>query len=64
MKKNNRTVERMRSLIETLEITEDRKLFRQILQAAITLKDDVRVGKLHSFEEVFKDCEFPARRRG
>jgi hypothetical protein len=43
----------VRSLIETLEITSDRKLFQQIMNAAATLEDDTRLGKLHSFEEAF-----------
>lgn len=48
-------VQRMRSLVETLEITADQKLFDQILKAAPSLKDDARLGKLHSFEEAFPD---------
>jgi hypothetical protein len=43
------------SLVETLEIMADRKLFRQILAAASTLEEDLRGGKLHSFEEVFPE---------
>lgn len=43
----------LNSLVETLEITTDRKLFAQILRAASTLEDDTRLGKLHSFAEVF-----------
>lgn len=41
------------SLIETLEIMADQKLFGQILAAADTLEDDLRLGKLYSLEEVF-----------
>lgn len=41
------------SLMETLEITTDRKFFDQILRAATTLEEDTRLGKLHSFEDVF-----------
>lgn len=41
------------SLIETLEITTDRKLFDQIMRAASTLESDAKLGKLHSFEDVF-----------
>ena len=44
---------RLNSLVETLEITTDRKLFSQILRAASTLEEDTRRGKLHSFEEAF-----------
>jgi hypothetical protein len=43
----------MRSLAETLEITMDRRLFEQILQAAPTLEEKTRAGRLHSFEDVF-----------
>lgn len=48
-------VRRMRSLVETLEITADQKLFDQILKAAPSLREDAKLGKLHSFEEVFPD---------
>jgi fructose-1-phosphate kinase PfkB-like protein len=48
-------VRRMRSLVETLEIAADRKLFDQILKAAPTLREDARLGKLHSFEEAFRN---------
>src|SRR5690349_715605 len=44
-------VKSLKSLMETLEITSDRKLFQQIMQAASTLEEDTRLGKLHSFEE-------------
>lgn len=56
---------RMRSLLETLEIMADRRLFNQILRAAVTLDDDVRSGKLASFEEAFKERgpSAPRRRR-
>lgn len=46
-------VKRLRSLIETLEIATDPKLFGQILRAASTLEEDTRRGKLHSFREAF-----------
>jgi uncharacterized protein YicC (UPF0701 family) len=46
---------KLRSLAETLEITMDRKLFGQILRAATSLEEDTRRGKLHSFEEAFKE---------
>jgi len=42
-------------LVETLEIAMDRKLFNQILAAANTLEEDVRMGKLHSLEEAFAE---------
>ncbi len=43
------------SLVETLEITTDRKLFDQIVRAASTLETDTRSGKLHSFDDVFAE---------
>jgi hypothetical protein len=43
----------LRATVETLEITADPKLFAQILRAAETIDDDVRLGKLHSFAEAF-----------
>lgn len=41
------------SLVETLEIVMDRRLFSQIMAAADTLEEDLRLGRLHSVEEVF-----------
>ena len=41
------------SLTETLEIMADQKLFQQIMMVADTLDEDLRLGKLHSFEEAF-----------
>lgn len=43
----------LESALETLEIAMDRRLFNQILAAADTLEDDLRLGKLHSVEEAF-----------
>src|SRR6266852_7907480 len=43
------------SLVETLEIAMDRKLFNQILAAADTLEEDLRLGKLHSLEDAFAE---------
>ena len=55
--KNEPTLSELRkkleSVIETLEITMDRKLFNQILATADTLEEDLRLGKLHSLEEAF-----------
>jgi hypothetical protein len=48
-------VERIRSLVETLKITMDRRLFEQILRAAPKLEAQARAGKLRSFEEVFRN---------
>ena len=46
---------KLAGLVETLEITMDRKLFKQILQAADTLEEDLRLGKLHSLEDAFAE---------
>ncbi len=43
------------ALLETLEITVDRKLFSQIMESAASLEEDLRVGRLHSFEEAFEE---------
>ncbi len=45
----------LESAIETLEIAMDRKLFNQILAAAGTLEEDVRLGRLRSLEEAFAE---------
>jgi len=44
---------KFRATVETLEITADPKMFRQILRAAQTIDRDARGGKLHSFDEAF-----------
>jgi hypothetical protein len=46
---------KLESLVETLEIVMDRKLFNQILAASETLEEDVRLGKLHSLEDAFAE---------
>ena len=46
---------KIESLVETLEIAMDRKLFNQILAAADTLEEDLRLGKLHSLEDAFAE---------
>jgi hypothetical protein len=46
---------KMESLVETLEIAMDRKLFNQILAASDTLDEDVRRGRLHSLEDAFAE---------
>ena len=43
------------SLVETLEIAMDRKLFNQILAVADTLEEDLSLGKLHSLEDAFAE---------
>lgn len=45
----------LESTMETLEIAMDRKLFNQILAAADTLDEDLRLGKLHSLEDAFAE---------
>jgi hypothetical protein len=46
-------VEKLRAVIETLDIMSDQKLFKQIVGVAATLEEDARLGRLHSFEEAF-----------
>jgi hypothetical protein len=46
-------IQKLRSVVETLEITSDQKFFKQILSAAENLDENTRLGKLHSFEEAF-----------
>src|ERR1700674_4443575 len=46
---------KLESVVETLEIAMDRKLFNQILAAADTLDEDLRLGKLHSLEDAFAE---------
>jgi hypothetical protein len=48
-------VANVESLAETLEILADRNLFDQIMTASETLEDDLKRGKLHSFEEAFEE---------
>jgi hypothetical protein len=49
-------LQRLRSVVETLEITSDQKFFKQILSAAENLEENAQRGKLHSFEEAFGEC--------
>lgn len=44
---------KLRAMKETLEITMDEKLYGQILNVAQSVDQDIRLGKLHSFEEAF-----------
>jgi hypothetical protein len=46
---------KLEAVVETLEIAMDRKLFNQILTAADSLEDDLRLGKLHSLEDAFAE---------
>lgn len=48
-------MKKLRSVVETLEIAMDSQLFGQILKAAKTLDDDIRLGKLHSIDEAFRE---------
>jgi ribosomal protein L25 (general stress protein Ctc) len=51
----------LESAMATLEIAMDRKLLNQILAAADTLDEDLRLGKLHSLEEAFAEPSLPSR---
>ena len=44
---------KLRAAVETLSITMDERLFGQIMAAAKTLDEDIRLGRLRSFEEAF-----------
>src|ERR1700722_19147469 len=46
-------VQKLRAVIEALEIMSDQKLFNQIVGVAQTLEEDTQLGRLHSFEEAF-----------
>lgn len=46
-------LKKFKAVVETLEIMNDQRLFPRILAAARTLDDDMRQGKLRSFEEAF-----------
>ena len=46
-------LQQLRSATETLAITTDVRLFGNLLKAAGTIEDDLRHGKLHSFEHAF-----------
>ncbi|HEU0047925.1 MAG TPA: hypothetical protein VFQ43_10020 [Nitrososphaera sp.] len=46
-------VQKLRAVIDTLDIMSDQKLFKQIVGVAATLEEDTRLGRLHSFEEAF-----------
>jgi len=48
-------LKQLRSAMETLEIAADTKLFNNLLAAAETIDEDLRLGKLYSFEEVVED---------
>jgi hypothetical protein len=46
-------LKRLRAAVETVDIAMDKQLFIQILAAGETLDEDMRLGKLHSMDEVF-----------
>ena len=46
-------LQQLRSARETLEIAADTRLFNNLLQAAGSIDEDLRLGKLHRFEEAF-----------
>ena len=46
---------KVQALKDTLAITSDPKLFAQMLRAGETVDEDIRLGKLHSFEEAFEE---------
>jgi CTP:phosphocholine cytidylyltransferase-like protein len=46
-------IAKLRSAMETMNVMKDQRLFAQILKASETIDEDIRLGKLHSFEEAF-----------
>jgi len=48
-------LKQLRSAIETLEIAANTKLFNNLLSVADTIDEDLRLGRLYSFEEVVED---------
>ena len=44
---------RLESAAETIEIMTDRRLFQNIVKSMDTLDEDMRLGRLHSFEDAF-----------
>lgn len=50
----NTVFDRLRSALETLEIMMDRRLVDSIMKSMDTLDEDMRLGRLHSFEDAFK----------
>lgn len=44
---------RLKASVETLEVAMDKRLLDSVMNAARTLDDDMRRGRLHSMEEVF-----------
>jgi hypothetical protein len=52
-----RLVGQLKAAAETLEITSDPTLLSKILAVSKTIDEDIRLGKLHSFEEAFENIE-------
>jgi hypothetical protein len=50
-------IEKLQSAMETLHVMKDQRLFSQILKASETIDENIRLGKLHSFEEAFGEDE-------
>jgi hypothetical protein len=50
-------VGKVKMLAETLEISTDRKLLGRLIESGKTIDEDIRLGKLHSFEEAFGESE-------
>ena len=50
----NTIFDRLHSALETLEIMMDRRLFDNITKSMDTLDEDMRLGRLHSFDDAFK----------
>jgi hypothetical protein len=48
-------LKQLRSAMETLEIAADTRLFNSLLSVADTIDEDLRLGRLYSFEEVVED---------
>ena len=44
---------KLKSAIETMNVIKDQKLFNQLMKASQSMDDDIRLGRLHSFEEAF-----------
>jgi hypothetical protein len=49
----NEVLDRLRSAIETINVIKDQKLYGQIMRVSGTIDEDIRLGRLHSFEEAF-----------
>jgi hypothetical protein len=50
----NAVVERLQSAVETLEIMMDSRLFDNIRKSMDSIDEDMRLGRLHNFDDAFK----------